>query len=160
MSPAIKNPTLRLLSSGLYVLTVAYDGQIAAGTVNWLSQASFNPPLVMVGIRIKSRIHSLVEKSRTFAISIPAEGQKEIAQAFFRPSKIEPGRINGYPYESGPATGAPLLLDLPAWFEARVTDVVKGGDHTVFVAKVLNSGLRDEKAKPLALGDTKWSYGG
>lgn len=160
MSPSPKNPALRLLSSGLYVLTVAYDGQIAAGTVNWLSQASFNPPLVMVGIKVKSQIHNLVQKSRTFAINIPAEGQKEIAQAFFRPSKIEPGRINGYPYQPGPQTGSPLLLDLPAWFEARVTDAVKRGDHTIFVAEVVSSGLRDPKARPLMIGETKWSYGG
>ncbi len=59
----------------------------------------------------------------------------------------------------GPSTGSPLLVDLQAWFEARVTDVVPRGDHTVYVAEVVEVGLRSE-AKPLELSDTDWSYGG
>ena len=56
------------------------------------------------------------------------------------------GTINGLAFEPGPETGAPLLLDLPAWFEARVTDMVKRGDHTVVVAEVINAGLRNPDA--------------
>lgn len=55
---------------------------------------------------------------------------------------------------------APLLVDLPAWFEARVTDAVKRGNHTVFVAQVVNAGLRDSAARPLEMWDTGWFYGG
>ena len=89
-----------------------------------------------------------------------ATGQKEVAAAFFRPTKEENGKLNGYAYEAGPKTGAPLLLDLPAWFEARVTDVVKGGDHTIYVAEVINTGLREPDAAPMVLRETGWSYGG
>lgn len=52
------------------------------------------------------------------------------------------------------------LTDLLAWFEARVTDAVKRGDHTVFVAQVINAGLRDPEAKPLVMWDTGGFYGG
>jgi flavin reductase (DIM6/NTAB) family NADH-FMN oxidoreductase RutF len=160
MDPEIKKQTLRLLTYGLYLLTVADGDEVAAGTVNWLSQASFTPPLVMVGIKADSRVHALAEQSGTFAVNILAAGQKEVASAFFRPSQVEVGRINGYAFEPGPETGAPLLTDLPAWFEARVIDTVKGGDHTVFVAEVVNVGLRDAEAKPLVMWDTGWFYGG
>ena len=57
-------------------------------------------------------------------------------------------------------TGAPLLLELPAWFEAQVTDAVKQGDHTVYVAEVVEAGVRDKAIRPLQLVDTGWSYGG
>jgi flavin reductase (DIM6/NTAB) family NADH-FMN oxidoreductase RutF len=160
MDPEVKKRTLRLLTYGLYVLTAADGDEVAAGTVNWLSQASFEPPLVMVGVKADSRIHELVERSGTFAVNILGADQKDVATAFFRPSQVEDGRINGYAFEPGPETGAPLLIDLPAWFEARVTDVVKRGDHTVFVAEVVNAGLRDPEAKPLEMWDTGWFYGG
>lgn len=160
MIPEVKKQTLRLLTYGLYILTARDGENLAAGTVNWLSQASFTPPLVMVGVKVESRLHELIERSRAFAVNILGAGQKEIAAAFFRPSQVENGRINGYAFEPGPATGAPLLTDLPAWFEARVTDVVKRGDHTVFVAEVINAGLRDPQAKPLEMWDTGWFYGG
>lgn len=160
MDPEVKKRALRLLTYGLYILTAAADGEAAAGTVNWLSQASFVPPLVMAAVKVNTRLHDLIERSRFFAVNILGAGQKEIASAFFRPSQVEDGRINGYAFEPGLHTGAPLLTDLPAWFEARVTEAVKRGDHTVFVAEVINAGVRDPQAKPLEMWDTAWYYGG
>ena len=47
MDPNVKKTTLRMIPYGLYVLTAAHsDGRISAGTVNWVTQASFEPPLV------------------------------------------------------------------------------------------------------------------
>jgi flavin reductase (DIM6/NTAB) family NADH-FMN oxidoreductase RutF len=47
----IKKQTLRLLNYGLYVVTAADKDGVAAGSVNWLSQVSFQPPLVMAAIK-------------------------------------------------------------------------------------------------------------
>ncbi len=160
MGPAAKKHALRQITYGLYVLTAAHEGQIAAGTVNWLSQASFEPPLLMVGIKRDSRLHEIVTAAGQFAVNILAAGHKDLAAAFFRPTQVEDGRINGQPFEPGPRTGAPLLLAAPAWLEARVTDTVQRGDHTVFVAEVINAGVRDPEAKPLVMWDTGWFYGG
>ena len=160
MEPEIKKRVLRMISYGLYVMTARDGEEYAAGTVNWLSQASFNPPLVMVGVKVDSGLHALVEWTGCFAVNILGAGQKEIAAAFFRATQVADHRINGYPFEPGPRTGAPLLLDLPAWFEAQVTDMVKRGDHTVVVAEVINAGLRQPDTPPLLLRDTGWHYGG
>jgi flavin reductase (DIM6/NTAB) family NADH-FMN oxidoreductase RutF len=155
-----KKHTLRLIVHGLYILTATDGDHIAAAGVSWLSQASFHPPLVMAAIKTDSTTHTLVEKSGAFAVNILAADQQKIASLFFRHTEVENGRINGYAYEPGPQTGAPLFTDLPAWFEARVTDTIKRGDHTVFVAEVVAVGLRDATAKPIVLQDTSWSYGG
>jgi flavin reductase (DIM6/NTAB) family NADH-FMN oxidoreductase RutF len=160
VDPQVKKQTLRLLNYGLYVMTAADGDDVAAGSINWLSQASFEPPLVMAAIKKDSRLHTLVERSGMFAVNLLAAGQKDAASAFFRPTNLKDGKLNGYAFEPGKETGAPLLLDLPAWFEARVTDRVKRGDHTVYVAKVINVGLRDPEAEPMALRDTGWFYGG
>ena len=160
MDSEVKKEALRLLTYGLYVVTAADGNDVAAGTINWLSQASFAPPLVMVGVKAASGLHALIERSGVFAVSLLAAEQKDVASAFFRSTQIKDGRINGYPFESGPETGAPLLKDLPAWFEACVTDAVKRGDHTVFVAEVVNVGLRSASPKPLEMWDTGWFYGG
>jgi len=50
-------------------------------------------------------------------------------------------------------------VDPPAWFECRVTNDVRGGDHTVFVAEVVEAGVRKD-AEPLTLHDTGFFYGG
>jgi len=160
IDPAARKQVLRLLHYGLYVLTAASGNDLAAGTVTWLSQASFTPLLVMAGIRRDGHVHAVLGQSRAFAVNVVGAAQQEIASAFFRPANVEGGRINGYAFERGPATGAPLLTDLPAWFEARVTDAVHRGDHTVFVAEVVACGVRTPGARSLALFETPWSYAG
>lgn len=160
MDPEVKKQTLRMLNYGLYVVTAADGDSVAAGSVNWLSQASFEPPLVMVAIKKDSGLHALIEKSGAFAVNVLEAGQKEVASACFRSTQVEGGKLNGYSFEPGPETGAPLLLDLPAWFQARVTDTIKRGDHTVYLAQVISAGLRVPDAQPMVLRDTGWFYGG
>ena len=160
MNPAVRRRVLGLLTYGLYVLASRFGDEVAAGTVSWLSQASFNPPLVMTALRVGSRIQGVVDRGGAFAVSILSRDQKEVAESFFKPSKIEPKRINGYPVEPGPKTGAPILANAPAWFEARVVGKLEKGDHTVYLAEVVECGLRDPGAKPLILHETGWRYGG
>jgi len=159
MDEKSKKTVLRSLTYGLYVLTAAQDDAVAAGTVNWVSQASFKPPRIMVAIKADSQLHQLVEAGGAFALNVLAFDQKPIAQDFFGPTRLEAGTLNGHPYEPGQETGAPLLTELPYWLEARVTGKVGGGDHTVFVAEVINAGVRYE-ARPLVMWDTGWFYGG
>lgn len=160
MDAEVKKQVLRRVTYGLYVLTAATKDDFAAGAVNWLSQASFNPPLVMAGVRSDGHLRILIDRTGGFGVNVLAATQQDIAAAFFRPTQVEGNRLNGYVFESGPEIGAPLLVELPSWFEARVTDAVRRGDHTVYVAEVVSAGLRDPHAKALVMWDTKWSYGG
>jgi flavin reductase (DIM6/NTAB) family NADH-FMN oxidoreductase RutF len=50
MDANTKKTALRMIPYGLYVLTAkGQDDAVAAATVNWVTQASFAPPLVVVG---------------------------------------------------------------------------------------------------------------
>ena len=53
-----KKTALRMIPYGLYVLTAANrSGQVAAATVNWVTQVAFEPPLVVVGVKVDSHAH-------------------------------------------------------------------------------------------------------
>ena len=160
MDPAIRKRVLRQISNGIFVMTATSEGEVAAGTITWLSQASFKPPLVMVGVRHDSSLFRTVERSGAFAINIIGEDQQDLAATFFKPATVGDSTVNGYTYEPGLETGAPLLLDLPSWFEARVVDRVDKGDHSVLVAEVVAAGIRNPDARALALRETPWEYGG
>jgi flavin reductase (DIM6/NTAB) family NADH-FMN oxidoreductase RutF len=153
-----KKKALRMITYGLYILTSRAGDRYSAGTVNWLSQASFDPPLVMVGVKKGSGLHSVISDSDVFAVNILASDQKDIASSFFKSTNVEGDRLNGFKFELG-QTGSPLLIDLPAFFECRVIDRIERGDHTIFVGEVVNAGVRSE-AKPLVMWDTGWFYGG
>jgi flavin reductase (DIM6/NTAB) family NADH-FMN oxidoreductase RutF len=160
VDPQTKKTALRMITHGLYLLTVRQDDRFNASTISWLSQASFDPPLVMVGVKADSLTHAMVEGSGHFAINLLTADQTEMAQAFFKEATHEGTELSGYAFEAGPVTGAPIFLDAPAWFECKVTEAVKRGDHTVVVAQVVEAGVHDPNASPLALRDTSWHYGG
>ena len=160
MDPEAKKKALRKFTYGLYVVTAKSGDEIAAGTVTWISQASFTPPLVMVAVKKDSHLHALVEQTRAMAISVVGVGQEAMASAFFRSSKLENGKMNGYAVQFGSETGAPIITDAPAWVEVRVMGVVARGDHTVYVTEVVGAGVSDESVAPLVLANTEWTYGG
>jgi flavin reductase (DIM6/NTAB) family NADH-FMN oxidoreductase RutF len=160
MDPAVKRQALRLLTYGLYVVTARADGELAAGTVNWLTQCSFAPPLVAVGVKEDSHLGPLISRAGAFAVNILGADQRGLAQDFFRPTRLEDGRLNGHAFAPGPATGAPVLEEVPAWFEARVVETVRRGDHALVVGEVVEAGVRDGSARPLEMWDTGWFYGG
>jgi len=145
----------------MFVMTATHAGTIAASTLTWISQCSFHPPLVMIGVQSNSATHAVIEASGALAVHFLAEDQQEIAQKFFRPPEDGgDGRLHGLRYEPGPETGSPILVDLPAWLEARVLDRVARGDHTVYVCEVVEAGSRRPDFAPLLLANTPWSYGG
>ncbi len=158
MDANAKKKALRLITYGLYVATSRNEKDFAAGTINWVSQSSFDPPLVMAGIKADSRLHAVIGASRAFAIHIVGKDQKDFATTFFKGADRQGDKLTGYRFEEG-STGAPILIDAPAWFECRVLDQVARGDHTIYVGEVVGAGVRRD-AEPLTLRDTGLFYGG
>lgn len=141
MDPNAKKTTLRMIPYGLYVLTAAHkDGRVAAGTVNWVTQASFEPPLVAVGVKTDSHAHALIKETNAFALNVLGKGQQAVAFTFFKPAERKGDLISGEPFRPG-ATGAPVLTNAPAFVECTLEATVEIGDHSVFVGKVVEAGL-------------------
>ena len=66
MDEKAKKTALRMIPYGLYVLTgETAGGRVTASTVNWVTQASFEPPLVAVGVKVESNAHAIVVFSDT-----------------------------------------------------------------------------------------------
>ena len=64
MDSDLKKTALRMIPYGLYVMTTeTEDGRVSAATVNWVTQASFQPPLVVVGVKVDSAGHNLIQES-------------------------------------------------------------------------------------------------
>ncbi|HSJ52435.1 MAG TPA: flavin reductase family protein [Anaerolineae bacterium] len=158
MDEKAKKHVLRLIPYGLYVLTARTADGLNAATVSWLIQASFDPPRIVVGLRKESGIWQRVQTAGTFAVNVLGTGQKEAASAFLRHVEPEEGTLAGHPYHEG-ATGAPILDGAPAFLECRVVASLDAGDHTLFLADVIEAGVGGE-GEALTLADTGWHYGG
>ena len=144
MDATAKKLALRMIPYGLYVLTSeAKDGRISAATVNWVTQASFEPPLLAVGVKLDSSAHSIIKDSRAFALNVLTKGQQDQAFAFFKSVEREGDLLGGEPFSSG-ESGAPILTTAKAFLECRLVDTVERGDHSLFVGEVINAGLSAE----------------
>jgi flavin reductase (DIM6/NTAB) family NADH-FMN oxidoreductase RutF len=142
MDPTAKKTALRMIPYGLYVLTAqGKDGGIAAATVNWVTQASFAPPLIAVGVKADSGAHAVIKNAGAFALNVLGKGQQAAAFAFFKPVNHEGDRINGEAFRAG-STGAPILASVPAFVECKLVDTVEKGDHSIFVGEVVDAGVR------------------
>lgn len=138
---------MRLITSGVYVVTTKLDSQINGLTVAWLSRASFSPPLISVSIGKTRFTHDLVKKSRVLAVNILAEGQESLARHFGFRSGKEVDKFAGLKARAA-VTGSPILQDVAAYLDCRVVGELEAGDHTIFVAEVVEAGV-EEGVKPL-----------
>ena len=116
------------------------DGRISAATVNWVTQASFKPPLVAVGVKADSQIHDIIKTAGNFALNVLGKGQQGEAYAFFKPAERDGQKISGEPFRAG-STGAPVLENTPAFVECRLVTTVEEGDHSIFVGEVVDAGV-------------------
>ena len=161
MDEAAKKTALRMIPYGMYVLTTkSQDGQdVGAATVNWLTQTSFSPPLVAVGVKADSGTHQHIKDTGVFAVNVIGSEQKDMAFTFFRPNQRDGNSIGGEEFEDSAETGSPLLLSSPAWWDSRVVGEVAVGDHTTFVAEVVDAGVRRED-NAILMREHNLFYGG
>ncbi len=141
MNNDAKKTTLRMIPYGIYVLT-ADDGKggIAAATVNFVTQSSFAPPLVVVGVKADSGAYQVVKAAGKFALNMLGKDQKPLAFTFFRPADVKEGKLSGQAYRPG-TTGAPILTEAPAAVECTVKSILAEGDHHIVIGEVVEAHL-------------------
>jgi len=134
-----KKTALRMIPYGIYVLTAkASDGTIGTATVNWVTQTSFAPPLIVAAVKADSGAYAALKDSRRFVLNMLGKGQQGVAFTFFKPAQIEGDRISGQPVRAG-ETGAPILANAHASVECKVAEIVERGDHHIVIGEVINA---------------------
>jgi flavin reductase (DIM6/NTAB) family NADH-FMN oxidoreductase RutF len=159
MDEAAKKTLLRKVPHGLYVVTSGAGEKAHGFTATWLTQASFQPPIVVLGVRRDSQSYTSITGAGTLCVNLVPKDRRDLAEKFFKPPAAGGGRFGDLSFHAGPATGSPVLDDALGFLECRVLQVVDRGDHSAVVAEVVEAGvLRDGEL--LVLSDTPWKYGG
>jgi len=133
-----------MIPYGLYVFTSkSSSGEFGTATINWVSQTSFSPPLIVAGVKNGSTACTIAQESGTFALNILGKKQQHIAFSFFKPVEVKETTLNGEPFKAG-TTGAPVLQNAPACIECKLIEVIEQGDHAIFVGEVIDVHLTRE----------------
>ncbi|MEY9211863.1 flavin reductase family protein [Thermobifida halotolerans] len=126
-------------ATGVTVLTVG--GEHCHGmTANSFTSVSLDPPLALCCVARSARMHRAIARGRHFAVSVLEAGQQEVARHFADRDRPDgPAQFDAVAWLPGPLTGAPLLSGALAWLECEVVEVYGGGDHSIFLGRVLGS---------------------
>lgn len=158
MDPQIKKQALRTFTYGLYAVSCADAGEVNAFTANWLSQVSFDPPLVAVSIENDSKSLPMIQRSRAFLINVLRSGDRELAGQLGKSALKQPDKLKNVAYTPGPG-GAPILEDALAWVACEVKHTIEAGDSTLVVAEVVDTGVLGE-GQPLTMNEAGFRHAG
>ena len=154
---------LRMLPYGFYAITSRSGEEVNTMVANWLTQVSFEPRLVALGLQKTSFTHSLVEEGRVYAVNILSTEDSEVIGRFTKSRAKNPDKVKEAAFSPGPETGCPILKEASAYLEVRVSRIVDiGGDHDVVLGEVVGAGVRRalEPSEVLSLPSLGWSSAG
>lgn len=164
----LRRRVLWSLPYGLYVVgsrgVPGDDGraELNGMTTNWLTQVSFEPKLVAVGVEHPALTHRLICEGGVFSVCTIAREDRAIVRKFTKPVDVDHDArtLNGFAFHTG-VTGAPILDQAPAYLDCEVRQAVEVGGHTLFIGEVLDAAFQaDEETEVLRMEDTRMNYGG
>lgn len=137
----------RLLNPGpVAIITTSWRGMTNAAPIAWTVPLSMEPPVVGAVIHPHRHTADMIRFSEEFAINIPGPSLlKQTAflgsQTGLNANKLEAAGLDVF---NGERIDAPLIEGCLAWIECGLQDVIKIGDHTLFVGKVVRVQALDE----------------
>ncbi|GIH67820.1 oxidoreductase [Sphaerimonospora thailandensis] len=124
-------------ATGVTVVTTG-DPVPHAMTANSFASVSLDPALVLVCVDRCAVMHRCLSMAGRFGVNVLASHQEAEARHFAdRSRSLGAAQFEHVDWLPGSLTGAPLLSGALARFECELTAAHDGGDHTIFLGKVL-----------------------
>jgi flavin reductase (DIM6/NTAB) family NADH-FMN oxidoreductase RutF len=132
IEPALFRRVMGRFATGVTVVSTALDGKAHCMTANAFMSGSLEPPLCVISVAKKARMHDILLRARHFAVNMLAEDQEQYSRHFSgRPVEgLEPA------FEFVGET--PLLVERIAAIAARVGAIHPCGDHSLFIGAIFH----------------------
>lgn len=160
MDLTAKKTVLRHITYGLYAVTAAHDGERGIFTANWLSQVSFEPPLLVVSVELESATLPLIRGSGRFAVCPFAADQRELAGNLGRPRARVGDKFAAFNLATiATEQGVPVLADALGYVVCAVRNELPAGDSVVVLGEVIAAGVLNE-GEPLTMRAAGFRHAG
>ncbi len=146
--------SLSKMTYGIYVLTTFYKDEINGMIASWVTQVSYDPPMVIVAIHPNRYSHGLVQKSGYFALHSLSRNQTDLLQRFKGPDPA--AKFESIHWTRG-ETGCPILSTCIAYMECCVRESCNPGNHTIFLGEIKNARILSDDL-PLSTADYDGVY--
>jgi flavin reductase (DIM6/NTAB) family NADH-FMN oxidoreductase RutF len=131
--PPLFKKALSQWASGVTVITTLRGGLAHGMTASSFSSLSLDPPLVLVSVYQRARLHQLLPETGRYGVNILADGQDALSSHFAgRPAEdLEIPWIE--------AEGLPFLDGAVAHVACDVFDAHPGGDHIIYIGRITHA---------------------
>lgn len=157
---AAKKTVLRQFTYGLFVVAASHNEERGIFTANWVSQVSFDPPLVMVSIERESSTLPLIVASRWFVVAPLPEGSRDLAGALGKPKSRAGDKYTAVGFESM-ATPNGILVpgSVLGYVTCSVQSVTDAGDSVMVLGEVTEA-VSFDPGLPLTMRDAGFRHAG
>jgi len=141
------NPkALYKLGYGLYVVCSRKGNKINGQIANTVFQITSEPPTIAVSINKNNLTHEFIRESKCFTVSVLCQDTPlPFIGRFGFKSGRDIDKFEDIHYKTG-ETQAPVVTEnAAAYLEARVTQEVDVGTHTIFIGEVVNADIINEE---------------
>jgi len=146
-TPLAMRAALGRFATGVTIVTCLDGTGARVGlTANSFTALSLEPPLVLWSLRRASPSLPAFEAASHFAVNVLAETQVDLSRRFAAPQAGGGGKFDEGHWSAG-LGGAPVLAGCAAVFECERVAAHEGGDHRLFIGRVLR--LADLAMAPL-----------
>jgi flavin reductase (DIM6/NTAB) family NADH-FMN oxidoreductase RutF len=128
------------------VTTITGEGKSFGVTISSFTSLSLEPPLILFCLGKKSSVYKHFIETSHFAVSILTDTQQDISKRFAL--RDHQAIWDGIEYFHGEQTNCPVIKNSAAYLECENYGHFDGGDHTIFIGKVLNASY-NENSSPL-----------
>ena len=126
--------SLGQMIKGVQVVAATHDGVARAYTSHWVSQISFEEPIVMASVSPKHDTYPLMISSGRFTVSLLAADQITEGQYFSYPGhKFKYAAPEYIEMDDG---GQPIVPNSIAWLYCETFERIERFDHDLFLANV------------------------
>jgi flavin reductase (DIM6/NTAB) family NADH-FMN oxidoreductase RutF len=131
-------------ATGVTIITVDLEGEVHGMTANAFASVSLDPLLVLVCVDHKTRTHAHLHAKKRFGINVLCQDQRAISEYFANPARTE-SRAEHEAVARFDRTrhGTPVLHGALAYLECRLHSSQNAGDHTIFIAEVEDTVVRE-----------------
>jgi len=137
---ALRN-ALGRFATGIAVVMAGDEEGLMGVTVNSFSAVSLDPPLILFCMARTLKSLARLEKVKAYSVNILLETQQDVSNRFARAGEDQ---FTTTQWEAGPS-GAPRLTPAHAVFECVPYAHYDGGDHVIFVGRVVHMHAEGEE---------------
>jgi flavin reductase (DIM6/NTAB) family NADH-FMN oxidoreductase RutF len=142
------------MTYGIYVLTSKADETVNGMIASWVSQVSYDPPLIMAAVHPNRFSHQLIEKGGSFVLHVLSSTQTDFLSRF-KGSDVR-AKFSSLNWTKG-KTGCPILSECLAYLECELKTHYRPGNHTLFIGEVIDAGVFAGE-KPFSTGEYEGVY--